>query len=84
MQNILKFIGKIFLYLILCILVMSCTYTQEERKEDQEKTKRALESSIEYDIIKIEYEGHYYLLWNRPSRGGICHDQNCECLKDSL
>lgn len=81
MQTMLKFIGKIFLCLILCILIISCT---DNRKENQEKSKRVLESSMEYDIIKIEYEGHSYLIWNRPHRGGICHDQNCECLKDSL
>ena len=81
MRNILKFIGSILVGLFLIIICISC---EDQRYKDYERNQKFLENNIKYNLYKIEFEGHSYLIWNKPHRGGICHDQNCECLKDSL
>ena len=35
-------------------------------------------------ISKINYEGHTYLIRVDGYKGGMCHDENCACKKDTV
>lgn len=32
-------------------------------------------------IVKMDYEGHSYLLYKRLGYVSLCHDENCKCKK---
>ena len=70
---------KIFGIICAIFILYSCT---DQRPDEYKRTQRYIENNLEYSIHKINYEGHSYLIYDQPRRGGICHDQNCECLKE--
>lgn len=37
----------------------------------------------DYEMHKLEFEGHTYLVLKGEHTAGICHDQNCKCKKTS-
>ena len=75
MRTILKFIGSV-LGIILFISMCCC---EDQRKAEKEQYQKVLQNDTEYNIHKIEYEEHTYLIWTKGKRGGICHDENCHC-----
>ncbi|MCH5167859.1 MAG: hypothetical protein J1F35_08275 [Erysipelotrichales bacterium] len=71
---------KKFFILGCLFLTIICVSCDDQRPEDYKREQKYIENNLEYAIHKINYEGHSYLIYDRPSRAGICHDENCECL----
>lgn len=62
----------LFVFILLLVALTSC--------KDQPRDS----NGYFYEISKIEYEGHSYLLY-RSSSGrvnGITHNMNCSCVKN--
>lgn len=76
---------KKFIYLIFVIFCLVCVSCEESPNV---KSRQDMGGSIG-NIIKIEFEGHTYLIRNYNGSpyigyGGMCHDENCKCKKQDL
>lgn len=49
---------------------------------DPKPTTDNLEAVKMY-IVKMDYEGHSYLLYKRLGHVAMCHDENCKCKENA-
>lgn len=68
-----------FIFAIIAIFGIVFSSCGDQRPDDYKRMQKYIENNLEYSIHKINYEGHSYLIYDRYQRGGICHDENCEC-----
>lgn len=48
--------------------------------DDSIETKTVVRKTYEIgEIVRVTIDGHDYLVRNDVHRGGICHDENCQC-----
>lgn len=70
-MKLIKFIALAFILNVIC----SC---------EDSKTYNEMSICGVGRISKFDYEGHTYLIRNKPVNGyigygGMCHDENCKC-----